>query len=409
MLSTFLSQLQSYFSKSFFVASFFPLLGFVFINGLIAYSLFSGWQTWAEQNIVKATDGAFYATSVVVAVVFFAIALSSLSTFLRQLLEGKWGKLSQFFTPAEDRRRQRLIREREEAAQEVAYFEKAPEWRQAALSAQDAGRRNYPNQEFLAPVPDPVANKIEALEALKNDRRSIAAIELERVVIDIVTRFEGNNPDQSPALISLWERTLLLIDYATNKADLDPLSARARYARVQNEFNSNFGPQELAPTKMGNICNTVQGYALRRYDCNFESLWSNLQHVLRKDDKAQAALQEANTQLDFLIACCWLTLASGLLWAIVFFAVEPSRNGFLAAAIGGPIIAYTWYRAAAEQYRSFADVAMTTFDMFRFALLEEMRLMTPRDVAQERVIWDGFDKLMKFGEEQNFFYDSPKK
>jgi hypothetical protein len=409
MLSTFLSQIQSYFSKSFFVASFFPLLGFVFINGLIAYCLFGGWQTWAEQNIVKTPDNAFYATSIVVAVVFFAIVLSSLSTFLRQMLEGKWGRISEFFTPAEDRRRQRLIRERDQAAQEAVYFEKAPEWRQAVLSAQDAGRRNFLRQAFVAPTPNPIADKIEALEAQKNDRRSFKASDIEQLVTDIVVRFEGNNPDLSPALIALWERTLLLIDYATDKADLDPLSARARYARVQNEFNANFGPQELAPTKMGNICNTIQGYALRRYNCNFESLWSNLQYVLRKDDKAQAALQEAKTQLDFLITCCWLTLVSGWLWSIVFFAIEPSRKGFLAAAIGGPIVSYMWYRAAAEQYRSFADVAMTAFDMFRFALLEEMRLMSPCDVAQERAIWDGFDRLMKFGEEQNFFYDSPKK
>jgi hypothetical protein len=412
MLSTLLGQLQSYFSKYFFVASFFPLLGFTFANGIIAYFLFNPWQIWAERNIVKSTDGAFFATSLVVAIIFGAVVLSSLSTFLRQTLEGKWGHVSRFFTSAEDRRRQHLIQEREQAAKEVAYLALAPGWRQAVLSAQDRGRQTQPKLRG-AHYPVGIRDKVVVLEAQKGQRKSIAAADLEGVVKELESWFASNNPnrdaDLDNVLMDLWERTLSLIDYALDGADLDPLSARARHARAQNEFNSNFGPRELAPTKMGNICNTIQGYAMRRYSCNLESLWSNLQHVVRKDEKAQAALQEAKTQLDFLIACCWLTLLSSVGWAIVFLAFEPSRKGFLAATIGGPIVSYVWYRAAAEQYRSFADIAMTSFDVFRLALLEEMRLVTPRDVMHERLIWEGFDKLMKFGEEQNFFYEVPKK
>lgn len=37
MLSTFLSQLQSYFSKYFVLGSFCPVLAFAFLNGLTAY------------------------------------------------------------------------------------------------------------------------------------------------------------------------------------------------------------------------------------------------------------------------------------------------------------------------------------------------------------------------------------
>src|SRR5262249_30237726 len=128
MLSTFLGQIQSYFSKSFFVASFFPLLGFTFANGFVAYLLFNPWQVWADKNIIKVTESAFYATMVVVAIAFGAIVLSSLSTFLRQILEGKWGPFARFFTPAEDRRRLRLIQEKSQAEKELPHLEKAPEW-----------------------------------------------------------------------------------------------------------------------------------------------------------------------------------------------------------------------------------------------------------------------------------------
>jgi hypothetical protein len=156
---------------------------------------------------------------------------------------------------------------------------------------------------------------------------------------------------------------------------------------------------------MGNIAETIQSYAMRRYRCNLEVLWTNLMQIVQKNDKAQATLMEAKTQLDFLVACCWLTLLTGAIWSVITFAVAPSRWGFLLAALGGPLGAYLWYRAAAEQYRSFADVAMTLFDSFRFELLGAMRLQPPSDVEQERILWSAVDKLMTFGEQGNFRYE----
>jgi hypothetical protein len=133
-----------------------------------------------------------------------------------------------------------------------------------------------------------------------------------------------------------------------------------------------------------------------------------LQRVVQKDDKAQAALQEAKTQLDFLVACCWLTLLWALIWTVVFALIAQSRTGFLAAALGGTLLAYIWYRAAAEQYRSFADIAMTTLDSFRFDLLKDMRLAVPADLEEERYIWESLDQLSTYDEGLNFRYEQPK-
>ena len=157
-----------------------------------------------------------------------------------------------------------------------------------------------------------------------------------------------------------------------------------------------------------NVANSIQSYALRRYHCNLELIWSNLLRVAQNDDKSQAMLLEAKTQLDFLVACCWLTLVSAVLWAIVFAVAVPSRAAFLASALGGPLLAWLWYRAATEQYRSFADVAMTTFDTLRFDLLRTMRIAAPADVADERTVWENVDLMTTFGADRNFRYDPPK-
>ena len=86
MLSTFLSQLQSYFSKYFVMGSLCPMLAFAFLNGVTLYFVSPTWQTWAGKNILNGTAGheAFLVSSLVVGLVLAAYVLSALSTFLRR-------------------------------------------------------------------------------------------------------------------------------------------------------------------------------------------------------------------------------------------------------------------------------------------------------------------------------------
>jgi hypothetical protein len=405
MLSAFLNQIQSYFSKYFLIGSFLPVLAFAFLNGLIAYVAFGEWQAWADKNLLGATvtGGAFLIASFGVAVLIAAYVLSSLSTFLRRCLEGKWGPgVSRLFMPAQNRRRERLIQQMNEAAMEMADLENVSLWQSEIRKAQEEGRRSHPGKPYVTPNPDKLAHHLDRLEVTRRNYGVIVAKDLEELVEEITSRFRECDVDESEGLEAQNRRLGRLIEYSTETFAAQ--SASARYARLQNEFNSNFGAQDLAPTKMGNVANTIQSYALRRYHCNIELVWSNLQWVVQKDANAFASLQEAKTQLDFLIACCWLTLLSAIAWAIIFAWIEPSRVGFLAAALGGPLFAYMWYRAAAEQYRSFADVAMTSFDTFRFDLLKAMRLSIPADVEEERLIWANVDTLTAAGEERNFRY-----
>jgi hypothetical protein len=404
MLSTFLSQLQSYFSKYFVIGSFFPMLAFAFANGVAAYFLFGAWRNWVNTDVFNSTigRGAFLTTSLVVGIVLAAYVLSSLSTLLRQQLEGKsWGRPSKLFIPVQNRRRQRLIDELVAANMDIADLADASGWEQHIRDSQKVGRSKSKGVAFQAPPQDNLESGLKNLEAKRGKYEIVEANLLDDYATVFATRFKGCDVDSSPDLARQHVRLGALIDYAKERA-------HARQARLQNELNSNFGAQDLAPTKMGNVANTIQSYALRRYHCNLEIIWSNLQRVIQRDEKGQAALQEAKTQLDFLVACCWLTLLWAGVWAFILGWIEQSRTGFLAAALGGPALAYMWYRAAAEQYRSFADVAMTSLDAFRFDLLRDMRLSAPTDVEQERYVWESIDRLTTYGEEQNFRYEPPK-
>ncbi len=404
MLSTLLSQLQSYFSKYFVLGSFCPILAFTFVNGATAYLLWAKWRVWVDDKIADSSAGhaVFVITSTTVAMILLAYVLSSLNTFLRRLLEGQWWEpLAKLFIPTQNARRTQLREKLKAAIADRADLKQAAEWKSKLRKARVAGITDHPDVEFKPAETDLIEKELKRFEELVKKNEVVPANDLEQTVTDLEDRLTKNNANKGSALDLEHTRLVTLIGYAEERA-------KASYTQLLNNLHTSFGAEEeVAATKMGNIANTTQGYALRRYRCNLETVWSNLQRVVQRDEKAQAALQESKTQLDFLVACCWLTLLWSVIWTIVFASVVPSRVGFLMAALVGPAIAYAWYRAAAEQYRSFADVMMTTLDTFRFALLEEMRIRVPDDVEDERNLWESIDNLTTYEEKINFRYVKP--
>jgi hypothetical protein len=399
MLSTFFSQLQQYFSKYFIVGTFLPVLAFVAGNCISAYLSSEDVRQWVADH--KSLAGATYiTTSIGVVLIILAYTLSSLSTFLRRLLEtGGWRGIARFFVPQQVQRMQEFSANVDRARMNVSDLRFAPNWQKAMLQAHVSGQEAHRGVSFPVPTPDPLAADLSALRAQRGRNEMLDADLFEKAVNEVKLRLSQCDADASPKVSQSQDQLLELIEYGQNRATIAMASA-------QNEFLSNFGAQsQVAPTKMGNIANTIQSYALRRYRCNLEVIWSNLQRVVQRDDKSFAALLEAKTQLDFLIAFCWLSLVFSLAWMFITGAVLQSRVGFIWLSLTGPFVSYLWYRAAAEQYRSFADVSMTCLDAFRLDLLRDLHLRTPSDVDDERFIWESLDHLVTYSEERNFRYE----
>jgi hypothetical protein len=88
--------------------------------------------------------------------------------------------------------------------------------------------------------------------------------------------------------------------------------------------------------------------------------------------------------------------------------MKAGREHFLLVAVGGPIMAYAWYRIAVAQYRTFADVLRTSIDLFRFDMLSDLHFALPADVSDERDVWETLHKLTQFAEPINLHYQHPK-
>jgi hypothetical protein len=424
MLSTLLQNLQSLLSKSFVIGSFFPALTFWFLNGLMLFWLFEPFRAEVLDSFGSGntTRSAFLVGAALVGIALFAYALSAMSGTLRSLLEGKWWDwLSAAFVPAEAHRFYRI----EQALNNVIALcgrldLRAEDWKKRLKDARtegsdfckkrlrDArteGSDKHPGVNVYTGTTEPAAVQIRALHELHLNHTLLQAAQLEAAVTvleQVLRQNDANAPvDGKYALDDAQQQLVWLIDRAVDRA-------RDEHFRLANKHVFNFGTLRLAPTMMGNIADTVQSYAANRYRFNLEVFWSRLQKTLQKDEKFYLVVQDAKTQLDFLIACAWLTALWTAVWTIVLGIVSYHYRVFPAVALGGPVLAYVWYRVAVEHYRAFADVLRTAVDLFRFDLLKELRLAVPADVVDEWALWESLTALTAYSEEYNFRYEHPK-
>jgi len=276
MLSTFLSQLQSYFSKYFVIGSFCPILAFTFMNGATAYVLSASWRAWIDRNIFNSTAGrgAFAVTSITVAMVLLAYVLSSLGTFLRQLLEGRWWRrLAKPFVEIQNKRRAQLATHLEKARRDIIDLQSAPKWTRMLQESRAKGKEQHKDVGFVPATTDLLEVTLKRWEELASKREDVPVDQLEESVNTLSQRLQEHDVDKvmnnGSDLDKQQTRLIILINYASERS-------KARYARLLNDLHSSFGSEEVAATKMGNIANTIQGYALRRYRCNLEAILRNL-------------------------------------------------------------------------------------------------------------------------------------
>jgi hypothetical protein len=167
----------------------------------------------------------------------------------------------------------------------------------------------------------------------------------------------------------------------------------------------------LAATEMGNIARTIRSYGLNRYSFDLDVLWSRLQPIVQQKKDFYGSLQDAKTQLDFLISLCWVSAVFWILWAILvplYSHYDYKLFGLIMFA--GPAFTWLWYRLACESYTAFADLMRTSVDLYRFELLDALNLQRPRDLNDENVLWNRIAQAIGFADtDVHFEYKGDKK
>lgn len=71
----------------------------------------------------------------------------------------------------------------------------------------------------------------------------------------------------------------------------------------------------------------------------------------------------------------------------------------LAVAIVGPLATRLFYLAATENYVAFGELVRSSIDLYRFDLLDALRVTRPHSLRDERVLWDTLQRVSAAGQE----------
>jgi hypothetical protein len=160
-------------------------------------------------------------------------------------------------------------------------------------------------------------------------------------------------------------------------------SERIQHAQLRQQWLRQPTPDNLMPTRLGNILRAAEQRSDEKYGLDAVVCWSRLWLLL--PDAVKKDLQEARADLNtaarvwlWSLLCCFWALGSVHLqpiWTVNVWSLWPLL-GLLAARF-----AYGWAIAAA---RTYGELIEATFDLYRHLLYQSIRWHLPADPEVER-------------------------
>ncbi|HYV12923.1 MAG TPA: hypothetical protein VE980_18615 [Pyrinomonadaceae bacterium] len=411
MLGTLLEKIGTLLPRNFIIANFFPMLLFAAINGLMLYWMSDRFHLAVQQYFaMDAGDQALIGFPILIAITLAAYIFSAFNLFQREILEGRYGPthLKDRLAAGQQRRANRSADKLEEAMKYERRFRRLDGVERLRL-ARVAGRAQG-NPLCVYTKERPAALLVAELEKKRLRYRFIETEQLEDAIVllgqelrqcAVNLRDPARGDDNNKILLDRHQTTLkTCLDYAKKRNDND-------LRELFNAREFNYSRFKTAPTAMGNIAESVRGYARSRYAMNLDPFWSRLQKILIDDEKFYATLVDAKTQLDFMISLFWVTVSFTGFWTIALFYLRRSLLAFLLVAVGGPVLSILWYKIALQNYRAFADICRTSVDLYRFKLLDMLHVERPGGNLKERRTWVEINKVIGYGEETVIRYQYP--
>jgi hypothetical protein len=169
----------------------------------------------------------------------------------------------------------------------------------------------------------------------------------------------------------------------------------AGYERIYYGFPLPDEPDDLMPTRLGNILKNAELYSLHQYEADAVLLWPRLYAVL--PESFTAALAGTKAPLDLML----ILSALSALFALVSSAGLLILGGpwwlFLACFLGGLIIARLAYLSGVNAAVPYAQLIKSAFDLYRGDLAEKMGYELPGSPGEETAFWKNLGELIYRG------------
>jgi uncharacterized repeat protein (TIGR01451 family) len=189
----------------------------------------------------------------------------------------------------------------------------------------------------------------------------------------------------------------------TVNRELTPLSVR---------LNDDFPYEErlILPTRLGNVIRNSEDYSRELYGASTVRLWPRLVAVI--DTRYATLIDDAKTNLDFMVNCAVLFVVAAALTAIA--ASQTRVSGWALAdattrALFFVALSTLAYAAAVERARSWGGMVKAAVDLYRRALLKQLEYTyTFLDVRDERKrFWERVSALWAFPDMRDVLEDLP--
>lgn len=397
MITTLLTNVSSLFTRV-LVVGMLPLLAFLLLHTLMFTEVFAPAESWVDMWFEEPDAVSLSSLAALLILITLAYVWSSLSVFLREILEGRvlkpeWADFLGTRYASELREYEAALQAARDQLEQLAT--KDPLWDKAMREARQRGAAtntcNYERRESLSNLLDK-----------KSAGEDITAARIDTEVSAFVTELERNSTD----ILTDSKSTALDNDYIA----LRRLSAYARErwatkaAQALEGVELDFAGSRPAATRMGNIAQSTAYYAQSRYGINLDVFWPRFQDALNKNDKFRTQLDDANTRLDFVISLYWHTFLFTLVWTLVLPFWGDSIALFLVVAIGGVLACLLWYRVARENYRGLAAIMRASIDLHRHWVLDVMKIKAPAGLDEERALWSQLEQHIAYNSRKNITF-----
>jgi len=170
------------------------------------------------------------------------------------------------------------------------------------------------------------------------------------------------------------------------------------------EYELRYPPTEalIMPTRLGNILKAAEAYPQSRYHADSVALFPRMAAAI--DREYMGHIDTANDQCSFLLNSCLLSgIFAGLSFVASFYIwlfPSPDHSSLAYLAIGFATLAIAWffYNASLMNVSKYGNLIRSSYDLFRFNLLEKLHLPLPTNSEEEKMRWRDVTNFVTIGE-----------
>lgn len=166
-----------------------------------------------------------------------------------------------------------------------------------------------------------------------------------------------------------------------------------RTGAAGDDFPPQTRPEEIMPTRVGNVLKAAEMYPRLRYGLDPVIVWPRLYPLLPAPFVTTIGAAKADLELHVVVST--LATALGVAGGITLAAGHAPAGLFLGWYWGAALLATIVRHAATEPARQYALQVRVAFDLYRADLLRCLDL--PTDPATERATWKRLTRLWHLG------------